>query len=922
MQTFFIKFAPFFAYFFYLCAKHCVCFAFFILFDPFKSMKSKLFTLLFAMGASSLAWAQPHIASTETTDDFCGSGSITVTVQNGVEPYEYSLDGFVSVQSSPIFKNIAHGAYTVYVRDANGDTDQTPANSVVVKNQLLELLQSEPITTSATCFEKNNGSAYLRVRGGQIYSADVPYSIMLMRNNTTFVSDSIVYKDEAGISTTIELHKLPQGSYVGTIRDKGGCSIGFNFNIASPAALHAEVTNKQDIRCKGDSTGIIQCAIIGGTAPYSIAAYTDATNPESIESSTSSVTGTAVALSNLKAKQYFIKIEDANGCFVWLEEKLNQPTDTLGYQPYANSINCSGQTSGKIFGNATGGTLPYTYQLDGVDVVYNSTNNTGLFENLTKGIYTAKVTDANGCIQFPAELLTISESETLTVDPLTKLPAATVVCKDQKTASVTFTVAGREQVVAPSDTARYYSVRLFDITNQQEIIAPTLKFTNKFHPVLTKNRVEKEPVLDENGVPTFDPEGNPITQNVTYVDTLWTEGCHEITKYEELALKGIDYTDDLKGYDCDDKITVSGLGAGAYSIRFYQGECQFGETMTFTVEVTGSLPVVHINDVANFCDGSKYTIKPTIEATPGTNKYSWTLGGVEIGKAKDLSYTFSDFENGRLLQLTASNQCGTSVSNQVKITVRNRPSAIIETDKDYLCQNQSANLNITFKGTAPFTYQLPNGETFTTLNASVQQQITPTEDTEYSLIALSDAYCEANIETDIENANITVYPEPEYGMVIDVPNPMVSGRYVTITGTEGFVAYYLQLNGQPLTATTSSNVFETNKFAYGESNNNFTMQLVDKNGCTWEVTEARSIESTLFPTIFTPNGDGSNDVLLAGFNITVFDRQGNIMYQGNGGWDGTVNGKPANQGVYLYTVDMLDADGTPFVLKLTLTLER
>ena len=344
--------------------------------------------------------------------------------------------------------------------------------------------------------------------------------------------------------------------------------------------------------------------------------------------------------------------------------------------------------------------------------------------------------------------------------------------------------------------------------------------------------------------------------------------------------------------------------------------------MTFTVEVTGSLPIVQINDVANFCDGSKYTIKPTIEATPGTNKYSWTLGGVEIGKAKDLSYTFSDYENGRLLQLTASNQCGTSVSNQVKITVRNRPTAIIETDKDYLCQNQSANLNMTFKGTAPFTYQLPNGETFTTMNATVQQQVIPTEDTEYSLLALSDAYCEANVDTDIENAHITVYPEPDYSMVIDVPEPMVSGRYVTLTGTEGFVAYYLQVNGQPLTATESSNIFKTNQFAYGDSNNDFTMQLVDKNGCMWEVTEARSISSTQFPNIFTPNGDGSNDVLLAGFNITVFDRQGNVMYQGNEGWDGTTNGKPANQGVYLYTVDMLDADGTPFILKLTVTLER
>lgn len=886
-------------------------------------MKRKLFTLLLTLFATSAAWAQPYIQSVETTNDYCKNGTITINVINGTEPYEYSLDGFTTVQTSPIFTNMANGAYTVYVRDANGETDQTTANSVVIKNEVLELLQSNPITTPASCFDKNDGTATLKVRGGQPYSGDAPYSVILTRNNTTFVTDKIAYTDEGGIATVIELQNLPQGTYVGTIRDKGGCSIGFNINITAPDALYAEVTSKQNLSCKGNSSGIIQCTVVGGTSPYSIAAYTDATDESSLESSVSSVTGTAVALSNLNAKKYFIKIEDANGCFVWLEEELTEPTDDLAYQPYANSINCSGQTTGKVFGNATGGTMPYTYQLDGVDVVYNSTNNTGLFENLAKGIYSAKVTDANGCIFMPDELLTIAESETLTVDPLEKLPAATVVCKELKTASVTFTIAGRKQVVAPSDTARYYSVRLFDITNQQEIIAPNLKFSNKFHPVLTKNRVEKEPVLDSEGNPTFDEEGNPITKNVTYKDTLWTEGCYEPTKAQEVfEISGIDYIEDMKGFDCDDKITISGLGAGAYSVRFYQGECQFGETMTFTVEVTGSLPIVQINDVANFCDGSTYTIKPTIQATPGTNKYSWTLGDVEIGTKKDLEHTFTHQENGRLLQLTASNQCGTSKSNAVKVTVRNRPSAIIDTDKDFLCQNQSANLSITFKGTAPFTYQLPDGEIVSTMEAAIVQQITPSEDTDYSLLALEDAYCQANIDTDVTNAHITVYPEPDYGMVIDVPEPMVGGRYVTITGTEGFVAYYAQLNGQPLTAIEKSNVFKTNQFAYGDSNNNITMQLVDKNGCMWETSESRSISSTLFPTIFTPNGDGVNDVLLAGYNITVFDRQGNVMFQGNQGWDGNVNGKPANQGVYLYTIDMQDADGTSFVLKLTVTLER
>lgn len=883
-------------------------------------MKMRSFTTLFFALFVSMAWAL-EINQIKTTPDYCQNGTITIDAINGAMPYEYSLDGFATTQSSAVFTQMKHGVYTVYVRDANGETAQSDLNAVVVQNQVFELLH-DPIPTHATCFSSSNGSAKMEVSGGLAYDGEMRYKIMLNRNNQVFTTDSIVFVDNTN-SYSIELHKLPQGSYVGVIQDKGGCSLGFNFNIEAPAELGAQVVNASHVKCHGDNGGSIQLALTGGTAPFQASAFIKKSEGDSLVATTSSMNTANLTLNNLSAATYAIEVVDGNGCFLWLEETITEPTDTLGYLPYANSINCNGHTSGKVFGSATGGTLPYTYQLEGVNVVYNSTNSTGLFENLAQGIYSAKVTDANGCICTPNELLSVTAAEKLTVDPLTKIPAATVVCKDNKTASVTFTVVGREQVVAPSDTARYYSVRLFDITRQQEIIAPNLKFTNKFHPVLTKNRVEKEPVLDEKGNPTFDVDGNAITKNVTYKDTLWTEGCHEITKAEEVfQVSKIDYTDDLKGFDCDDKITVSGLGEGAYSINFYQGECQFGETMTFTVEVTGSLPLVQINDVANFCDEGEYTIQPTITANPATNKYSWLLGGIEIGTSKDLKHTFIAAESGRTLQLIASNSCGSSASNEVNITVRNRPTAVLETNKDYLCQNQSANLSITFKGTAPFTYQLPENESTTTINAVVNQVVTPSKDTLYTLDALSDAYCQANTEKDVDPTAITVYPEADYGMNIDIPTPMVAGRYVTITGNDGFVSYQLFINGEEIAAAEQSNLFITKKFAYGTSTNEFSMNFVDKNGCTWNSTEMQTITTGLLPNIFTPNGDGVNDVLLPDYPITVFDRNGNLLYQGETGWDGTVHGQPANEGIYLYVVEVTDYNGTSFVHKKTVTLER
>lgn len=778
------------------------------------------------------------------------------------------------------------------------------------------------VITPASCYDQADGSVTVYVSGGIIFSAENPYKILLSRNNTSITNFNVSFvQQDNGHAITIS--GLLQGSYSGIIQDNSTCTLGIHFNIESPQMLTTSVTAVNNVLCHGENSGNVQLSINGGEAPYVATAYTQLDNPDSEVSTEQTLTNNLLTLTQLPAGYYYIKIADKNGCEQWEEVTITEPSTPLTYQPYANSIQCSGETSGKIFGEATGGTAPYTYTLVGVNVVKGATTSDGLFEDLPMGVYNVTVTDKNGCTASPNELMTITESETLTVDPLTKLPAATVVCKDHKTASVTFTVAGRVQPVAPSDTARYYSVRLFDITRQQELIVPNLTYSNRFHPVLTQDRIEEEPVLLPDGTPKYDELGNIVTAPVSYTDTLWAEGCHEPTKVEEvLKVSGIDYTEDLKGFDCDDKITVSGLGAGAYSIQFYQGDCQFGETMTFTVEVTGSAPQVQINDVSNFCDGVAYTIKPTFQSNPGVTKFEWLLGDVAVGNRNDLAHTFTEAENGQLLQLTVSNACGSTTSNQVKVTVRQRPTAVLSTDKDYLCQNQSAQLTIAFKGTAPFSYQLPNETETTCTDATATQQVTPLESTTYALEALHDAYCQANIEQDVENTHIVVYPEPEYSMDVAIPDPMVSGRYVTITATPGFDAYALQVNGNDIAPTQESNQFKTKKFAYGTTNNIFDLQVTDNNGCQWKLSETHTITSQLFPTIFTPNGDGVNDVLLPDYAIRVFDRQGNMVFHGESGWDGTINGKPANQGVYLYVVEVTDATGQTFTHKLTITLER
>lgn len=90
--------------------------------------------------------------------------------------------------------------------------------------------------------------------------------------------------------------------------------------------------------------------------------------------------------------------------------------------------------------------------------------------------------------------------------------------------------------------------------------------------------------------------------------------------------------------------------------------------------------------------------------------------------------------------------------------------------------------------------------------------------------------------------------------------------------------------------------------------------LIGANGCTGRDTVLVTVkfeEIVEVPSAFSPNGDGVNDSLhVLGIGITsidfrIYNRYGQLVYSStniNKGWDGTFNGEPLNQGVFVYTL--------------------
>ncbi len=107
----------------------------------------------------------------------------------------------------------------------------------------------------------------------------------------------------------------------------------------------------------------------------------------------------------------------------------------------------------------------------------------------------------------------------------------------------------------------------------------------------------------------------------------------------------------------------------------------------------------------------------------------------------------------------------------------------------------------------------------------------------------------------------------------------------------------------------------------------YLVEVRDSNNCvvndTAEVFMTDVCNYHLFiPNVFSPNGDGLNDVLYVrgkgfkNFSFVVFDRWGNKVFESTDkeiGWDGKFRGKLVDSGVFVYHIKVEYFDGTKVV---------
>jgi gliding motility-associated-like protein len=137
-------------------------------------------------------------------------------------------------------------------------------------------------------------------------------------------------------------------------------------------------------------------------------------------------------------------------------------------------------------------------------------------------------------------------------------------------------------------------------------------------------------------------------------------------------------------------------------------------------------------------------------------------------------------------------------------------------------------------------------------------------------------------------------------------------------------------NGTLLSGITTDSIKVTDA-------SNYAARIVNSNGCLSPlsntiITEINCTTKISLPDLFTPNGDGVNDVIkpiipsIKKFRcFKVFNRWGNLVFEtidSSKGWDGTFRGKNQPSETYLWLVEGVDSNGKEVKVTGMFTLFR
>ncbi|TND10447.1 MAG: hypothetical protein FD123_89 [Bacteroidetes bacterium] len=822
-----------------------------------------------AGGPVFTASVQANVSCNAGTD-----GSATTTITSGTGPFTYSWSP--SGGTAATATGLAAGTYTCTVTDANN----------CVQSQTVTITEPAAITSSAVqtdvlCNAGTTGAATVTAGGG---------------------TPSYTYSWAPSGGTAATASGLMAGSYTCTITDGNSCVSTQTVTITEPTAVSA-TSSQSDVSCNGGSNGTASVVASGGTP-----GYTYSWSPSG---------GTGSSANLLAASSYTCTITDASGCTSTSSFVITEPAP-IGSSYIWNDATC-GNNNGDATVTGSGGTGPYVYYWPSSGTVAATDT------SMAAGIYTCIITDANGCV----------DSISVTINnfgaPLVSLSAQTdVSCFGGATGTATvaasggtspytynWTPSGGTAATATGLTAGTYTCTVTDAGNCVQTQTVTITEPPALAPSVTSTG---STCNGSNGSATVTVTGGTGSYTYNWLPSGGTAA------------------------------TATSLASGTYSCVITDGN-SCSDTATVVVASSGGPSVASSSQVDLTCSNSSNG-SATVTASGGTGPYtySWTPSGGTAATASGLSagsYTCT---------ITDANNCTTTQS--FTITAPAAVAGAAATTNISCNGGSNGSSTITPSGgTGPYTYNwTPSGGTAATASSlgtgsytctitdangcTGTQIVTITEPAAIAVTSTTSPGCGTGSggasAAATGGTGIFTYAWTPSGGSSPVAANLADGTYTctatdangctatTVVTITNFAAATAAITGNTsITIGTSTALTATGGIVYAwspplglsclncanptaspASTTTYCVDITDANGCSDSACVTITVDGdcgeVMVPNAFSPNSDGSNDVLciygkqcISEVEFVIYDRWGEKVFtttDPNACWDGTMKG--------------------------------
>ena len=213
-----------------------------------------------------------------------------------------------------------------------------------------------------------------------------PSTVVLKNSNNVTVKT--ITNVPNGVQKTIT--GLAAGMYSLTATGSNGCSSTVPITVAAGANVLINGLSVNPIECNGGTT-TVSFTVSGGTAPYLFCLVESNLYYSSCKVCNDGACNAVQTFTGVPAGNFELVVTDANGCFAAQSITITQP-QPVNFTTHTSSQSCP-RNSSQLTVTATGGTPPYSYQLNGG--AFQNNGNLGCVTNGTKPTVTVK--DANGC---------------------------------------------------------------------------------------------------------------------------------------------------------------------------------------------------------------------------------------------------------------------------------------------------------------------------------------------------------------------------------------------------------------------------------------------------------------------------------------------------------------------------------------------